>query len=337
MRKLAWVGVGVALFWLGWWAVLSFAVGQSIKTFLLEQRSADIVTGVDDVSGGKSPLEVRKTLTGLTLADPHAGVSFAAPTVTFSVPTHWPGTMTLEASALNFELNDPFITLAGTFETARGYMHLRPGSALAVEEIRLRAGRLQLAADGKDQIEAEGINFDFVQDPQTPRQYHILSEIQGLTLGQAALKKLSPDGKLPGSVTQVSADLSATFDRRWTRQALSGTTPQLRAIEIRSVDLHWGGLRVMLNGRVAVDKTGIPVGTVRLRVREWERMLAIATRVKIIAPAMQRQARLFLNALSRFGDPPPGGLDLELRFEDGLMWLATIQLGEAPRFFPPTR
>lgn len=107
------------------------------------------------------------------------------------------------------------------------------------------------------------------------------------------------------------------------------SAPRFAAMELRTLDIAWGGLDLEGSGQVTAYAEGQAQGRIELRIRGWQALPDVAVGLGLIAPGLRGGVMGALEALSLQGDDPQE-LILPLVLQGGQMVLGPLPLGPAP-------
>jgi hypothetical protein len=322
MNRLVWKTVALlALVWGGWWWIATTSMQNTLTDWLEARRSAGQEATISRMERGGFPMRIATTLTQTRLADPAAGTRLEVLQFTIETPIYWPGHATLSLPAGQVSLRTPQGLFTLSTEGTQAALRLHPGPALQLQS--LSASGAGISVDGATQqiLSVQSFTADMRQSV-TPETY-----ILDLTATGLVLAALFPDSLVPHTPFEpVSADVTVTFDRPWDRSILQDSRPQPRTIAINGIRAIHSGTGFILGGDLEVDAGGIPSGTLRLQVRNWQGVFDLA----VGAAGTPDWAPLARRTLASLSDTD-GALDLDIVLEQGQMRIGFVPLGPAPR------
>ncbi|MWD26651.1 DUF2125 domain-containing protein [Aquicoccus sp. SCR17] len=332
MRTLLIAILVAAAAWAGWWFWASSARETAVNEWF-EDRRADgwVAEGEVEVHGFPNRLDV--TITDPELADPEAGWAWTAPFLqllalsyrTDQVILVWPETQTIATPQGRATIGA---------RSMRASL-VTDGDARALERATWVAEGLTMLPEGGETWNAERLTLavarrDAAEQESEGAAYRFGLDAVGVAPGLRTGVKTLPDDLLPDRLDKLTADLTVTFDRPWSRTSLEEGRPQPRAIELDLAEARWGELELMAAGKLAIDPEGRADGRLTVKARNWRDMLMLA-RETGLAPTgaldAVEEALAFLSRLS--GNRQT--LDLPLDFRSGRIFLGPVPVGTAPR------
>lgn len=328
MRKLIWGLVLVAAAWSGWWMLAGWALERGIADWQADRQAAGWSAEMDAGPVRGFPMRLQQELKDIAITEPVAGAAVRVGAVGLSAPTHWPGDVDIK-----FEDSPIALVLGGrTYELsttdAVAVLRLHRGVALELESLGAKSGLVTVAEPEGNLFQANALRADLVQE-QVPERYRATVAVDALIPGGNMRTALGVPADWPLAFEGFAADAVLGFDKPLDRQSGKDAPPQLRSLEVRAVDLHWGTLRLQARGSVTVDAQGVPEGEISLTFQDWRTALTFAERADILPSGARTPAEFMLNMLAKRGDDPEV-LKVTLKMRDGDLSLDGFPLGPAP-------
>ncbi len=330
MRRLFWIIIVALLLWSGYWAIGAFTIKRSIGGWLAGRAAEGWQADVAGVSTSGYPMRFNITLNDISLSDPDAGFSWKAPQLLVAsrayMPNHllakWPQHETFSLHGLVYQLD------AGKLVTS---LRLAATPDLALSSFRADGEQITLIMPDGARLAARTGFLATRQSVARPNAHDLYLETAGLSLPDPLRRAIDPGATLPAKLDLLKADLTASFDRPLDRKAFEGSPPHLQQLEIRNASMHWGGLELGAGGSIRIGVDGIPEGSLQIKARGWERMLALAAAAGMFNSG---QADTIRQALVRVGTLSEGGQTLEvpLDLHNGWASLGGVPISPLPRF-----
>jgi hypothetical protein len=326
MRRIIWLMAILAVLWSGCWALMSWGLSRGADFWLTNMRAEGWQAEVSSITSGGFPARARVSLNNLILEHDRTGVTLTAPLAEMNIPVPWPGNVTINIPAADLLL----VPLSGGVEAAQAHLYIAPTPSLPLGEIRLQSGPWRINTHPDAPFKAQGTVARIVKT-EGDATYRATLVVNELSPGGAMRAVLGVEEDWPRAFEVLDVDITATLDRPLDRHLADGITPQPRRVQIDRAEAIWGPLRIAIQGAVDIDAEGIPEGALRLELRSWERLLDLAEQGGALPPEIRQQANIMFRLLSNSGAGGPENLDLQLRFEEGQMYLGEIRLRSAPR------
>lgn len=325
MRRLIWLLTVVALLWCGWWWG---------ATTTLTRQAAELLDGsgvrFGDLTASGFPLTLGFEARDVEVQDPARGVSLRADWVQASAPSHWPGHLTVRLPDSPIALDTPFGALSLHLDDAVGQLMLRPGLMLEFDAARVTTAGWQINAAQGNWAVGQNLLVSVERPEGAQARYDIELRGDGLEPGDLLRAALDIPTAWPRRFEALAAAITVSLSAPLDRSHLEAPMPDLRALNIRALDVQWGALRAQAEGTLSFETDGVPEGALSFVIANWRAAMAQAVRSGLITAEQSGQALLLLNALANMSGTPDD-LDLTLRFETGQMFLGPIALGPAPR------
>lgn len=328
MRALLAIVVLAVLGWTGWWWFMSSARDRALTGWLDERRAAGWVAEAADVRVTGFPARIDTTVTGLDLADPHAGWSWHADAFRILQlayrPNHviavLPGTQVVAT---------PHETVSATSGNLRGSVLFRPNPRLELDHMTFEIGDMKIDSD---RGWTAGIGKAVLATRQAaagpPNAHDLAFNADRLELPGVA-EALRGGAMLPAALGPIAIDATLGFDRPWDRASVEAGNPTLESVEIRDASLTWGELDLRARGTLGVDAEGYADGRLDLRARNWEEMLDLAESSGAVDSAIAGAVRAGLGLISRLGGDRKA-INVPLEFRGGRTLLGPVVIGPAP-------
>ncbi|MGR3495326.1 DUF2125 domain-containing protein [Citreimonas sp.] len=319
MKRLAFVVVAAALAWAGFWFWSAHALRGEIEDWFDARRAEGWQADYTGLFVRGFPNRLDATFTDLALADPDTGLAWNAPF--------------FQVLQLVYRPDHAILVFPETQTVSN------EGDVYAIDADGLRAS--VVLGDG-DTVQRAGLEAD-VLNVDGPG--HDLA-LAGLTAGLAAVDEaaqvyrigISADAAA-GGVAGGSADglaLQATigFDRPWTRDALESGRPQPVTLDLRTAEYRKAELFLRLAGDLDIDEAGRASGELALRAENWRALLDAAVEAGRLPASLADTLEQGLNLIAQLSGNSDT-LDLPLRFDDGMVRIGPVPIGEAPRLRLP--
>lgn len=319
MKRLAFVVILAALAWSGFWFWSAHALRAEIEAWFDARRAEGWQAEYTDLFIRGFPNRLDATFTDLALADPESGLAWRAPF--------------FQALQLVYRRDHAILIFPDTQTVSNeGEIYaiqadgLRASVVLGDGDTVQRAG-LQaevLNIDGPDNdLALAGLTANLVAQDEAAQVYTI-----GISADAAA------GGVAGGAADGLALQATVGFDGPWTRAAMEEDRPQPVTLDLRKAEYRKGALFLRLAGDLDIDRGGRPSGELALRAENWHALLEAAVEAGRIPAPMARTLEQGLGLFAQLsGDPET--LDLPLRFDDGMVRIGPVPIGEAPRLRLP--
>jgi hypothetical protein len=318
--------------WSGYWFVGAKGSKAGFEAWFQQQRDRGVTAEYSDLSVQGFPNRFDAGFSDLSLADPRQGIGWEAPFFQILAlsyqPTHiiavWPDSQVLTTPDDRFEIAS---------EDMRASLKIEASTLLGLKSAVMTAQGLIVTPTRQDiePTSVEKITLAVEHITDTPANYRLGFNADGITPAAALVVQFDPERTLPKQVTEISADLSVRFDQPWDRKALEGTLPQPRHIEITKVEARWGQLHLNASGALEIDPAGIATGEIIIRVRNWRDIFALAVTAGAITEGVAAPMENALGLMAQAADDPEA-VDIPIKFEQGFIFAGPVSLGPAPVF-----
>src|SRR5918999_1810133 len=147
MRTLLAIVILAALGWSGWWYAQATARDRALTGWLAERRADGWVAEAEDVRVTGFPNRVDAIVTGLDLADPEAGWSWAAEEFQVLSLSYRPQHVIAVLPGEQV-VSTPFETVRVESERLRGSVIFKPSLRLELDHSTFEIARMRIAGDG---------------------------------------------------------------------------------------------------------------------------------------------------------------------------------------------
>lgn len=332
MRKLFFAVIVAFLAWSGYWYVGATAQKAAIEGWLEQQRADGWVADAAEIDVAGYPNRFDTTIEDLQLADPSSGWAWSAPwfqilTLSYT-PNHvvavWPPTQNFAGPGQRLTLNS---------ERIRGSVRFAPNTSLALRQTIIELDRLSLAStEGWRAALAEGqLSIRRAPEGTAPDYgYDVDLSASMLRLPEPVKRKLDPAGLLPAAVARLDLRMAPVFDAPWDRAAIEPGPPRLETLDIRNASFKWGTIGMTVAGRLDADAEGYATGRLDVTAQNWREMVEMGVNAGVLSSDLASALR---SGLAMIGNATGQGdaLDVTLRFEDGLIKIGPVPVGQAPR------
>ncbi|GAW33679.1 hypothetical protein RA2_00722 [Roseovarius sp. A-2] len=328
MRFLLAVIVIATLGWSGYWFVGQRGLEQGFAHWFEGRRAKGWVAETSDLDVQGFPNRFDTGFTDLMLADPATGLAWEAPYFQLSAlsyqPNHviavWPETQLIATPQEKFRVDA---------RDMRASLRIAPDTRLAPRNLTLTADFLQVTPEVRPDETTALTSLTLAVEQLQERDYRLGLAAEGLTLAPPWRDLLDPDGELPAQISNLTADLTVSFDKIWDRSAVEDARPQPTYIKVALIDGRWGQLHLQAAGEVAVTPDGLPEGEITLKARNWRDMIALAQASGALPEGMAQTVENGLELLARMNGNRET-LDVPLSFRGGRILLGPIPIGPAP-------
>lgn len=263
------VTVVIAVLWSGWWLFGSQAVERGILGGVQSARTEGWRIEYDEVSISGFPSRFDTTVTGPQVTTPDGALRWTAPFAqVFALayrPNHLiavaPNEMTLEVPGNVIDVTNA--DLRGSVVVTASAQPVLDRSTVTAQALRIAVADLWVEV-GAGQFASRQAGNETVHDAALT-----LSDID---LAPALRAIVDPGERFPGQIDSLAVEAEV---------GLSGAIGAAGQSLIESVTLHrgellWGETRANLRGKLTIDTTGRPEGTLTLSLNGWEPLVAAA-------------------------------------------------------------
>lgn len=330
MGKLIGIVVFFAIIWCGWWAVASTGMQRGIARWLDVRRNLGWQADVSSMEKMGFPMRLHTRMKDIAVADPTTGVAVGMDQMDISVPTYWPGYVTVALPQTPITLASPNLRASVTATAAVADLRLRPGRSLQLQSLGLKGGDWSVDTAAGSLVGANGIDLNMAQQAADIPVYDMRVNAVDLVPGQLPRSFLGLSDDWPVAFDTFTADMTVTFDRLWDRRALERSRPQPRVIDIKLAQFIWGEVELRGTGNLTVDEEGLASGTVTVKAENWPTILDMVGNAGYLPANMRPQAEQMLKGLAQMNGQTTG-LDLTITLQAGRMSMGFLPLGRAPR------
>lgn len=327
-----------ALGWTGWWYLLARGQEAALDAWFDDRARAGWQAEHQKIRLTGFPLELRREIAGIRLADPKTGWAWAAPWLKIdSAPfapgqfeVTWPGEQTLAVPGERAEI---------TSDTLTASLALRPQLDLALVRLAAETSGLDLRSQptagqgwtaGAASVRAE------VAERVNDDGYSIEFRAERVLLPEPLMAQIDPLGIAGREVERISLDGAAIFAEPLDRHVIEDGRLALRTALIRQAGFQWGETRLEAEGKIKVDDQGYPDGKIDVTARHWREIIDMARRSGALGPDMADALTTALEFVAMIRGNRDE-LDATLKFHDGQVWIGPVSIGAAPRLAPPRR
>ncbi|SDY50296.1 DUF2125 domain-containing protein [Citreimonas salinaria] len=319
MKRLAFVVVLAALAWSGFWFWSAQALRSEIEAWFDDRRAEGWEADYTDLFIRGFPNRLDATFIDLALADPDAGLAWRAPFFQVLQLVYRRGHAILIFPDTQTVVIDDDI-YAVQADGMRASVNLGEGDT--VQRAGFEADVLNI--DGPDNdLALAGLAAGLAAVDQDAQVYRV-----GISADAAA------GGVAGGAADGLALQATIGFDQPWTREALEIGRPQPVSLDLSGAEYRKGALFLRLAGDLDIDEAGRATGDLALRAENWRDLLDAAVEAERIPEAMARTLEQGLGLVAQLSGNPET-LDLPLRFDDGMVRIGPIPMGEAPRLRLP--
>lgn len=326
--------VVLAVLWGGWWAVATAGLQRGIVKWFDARRAEGSQADLESVTKQGFPLHIAAQLRDVALSDPGTETGIALSRLDLSTPIYWPGYVTVTMPENPITVTRSPLRATVQAQGASADLRLRPGTALALESLALRAGAWTVDTGLGSAMGAQTLSVGAVQQNAGSPVYDVTLDADMLTPGTVLRDGLGIAQDWPAAFETVTAAMTVTFDRVWDRRALSRRRPQPRAIQLSHAQFVWGSVEIRASGEITVDEKGLATGAVSVQAEDWPVMLDMAQSAGYLRADFRPQAEQMLAALAQMSGQTTA-LDLTITLKDGRMSMGFVPLGRAPRIVLP--
>lgn len=327
MRFMLWIIAGLTALYCGYWALAARTLRSEAEATLAAMR-AEGTGDAEALQVGGFPARFDVTLGAPRLTSPDGVYGWAAPELKlYALSYHPQHVIAIFPPTQEIRLGRETIAVSSADLSASAVFGLSP--MVPLNRAQAVGSSVLLTSDAGWGLAAETARAAIREGAEAGAE-DIGVELSGLTLTGLPAELVTAGGALPARGERLYLDATLGLDRRLDRAAMVEGL-RLRAAEIRSLSLDWGPAGLSGKGRLTLSDAGVPEGRLDLSVRNWRRVLTLATALGLVraetAPTVERA----LAGLAALGGNAEV-LTLPLVFAGGRMSLGPVPLGPAPRF-----
>ncbi len=331
MRRLTILVVGLALLYSGYWFIGATATERGLRGALSNLEQEGWSADYDQIKTRGFPSRFDTSFRALSLASPDGSIGVDTPRIDMMALSYQPNKAIFAVDP------NAQVTLGGqrfglTTEQLRASTHVAANTALSLVSATAEVGAATLYTEESKVVSVQSALIALRQSDPIPHRYDMYLKTQMVALPPALRAIFDPNGRHPEHLSQITLDISATFDRDLDRYSLATLDTQplrVAAFEIKELNIAWGDMSLTGDGAITIADNGQPEGQITLRALEWRDMLRAVENAQLLQMGILRIAEGFGETLA--GDEPL--LTLPLRFQNGNMALGPLPLGPAPRFY----
>lgn len=329
MRFLLTLILLAAIGWCGYWFIGATGSKAAFEGWIDERRTEGWVADYTELDVQGFPNRFDVTFTDLSLADPETGLAWSASFFQIlalsyqpnSVIAVWPKEQVIATPQGKYKLSS---------DDMRASLTLQPNPQLALERSTLTAENVVVVATNPPETAKIGaLTLAAERNEGSDAIYRLGLAADNVTPSAPWLRTVDPQGRLPGVLQTLKADLTVTFDKPWDRAAIEVARPQPRKIDLKLAQARWGQLDLQLAGGVDVDEGGQPRGQITVKAKNWREMLDLAVASGALPEGLRPTLEDAFGLMAGLSGNP-NTLDIPLDFRGGRMFLGPVPIGPAP-------
>lgn len=330
MRKILWGLFWLACLWCGYWFFGAYTLENGTRAWLDQQRQQGWAADAASVETTGFPLTFETNISDIRLADPHSGVGWKSPALTYSIQAYRLNQVVVDLPNQH-RLIAPGQTLDIRSNQMTASLRLRPNTDLALDHAMAQISNLELVSNtGWTSSISQG-NLTVTRVDEANASYDIQFDTADWQPGRILKGIIDPQNRLPDVFETVAITARVGFDRPWDRRALERRRPQPKTINLKLADATWGQLSLGLAGDLVINQRGQATGEVTLKARNWRDILNLSVENGILPSNMAGFLEAALEGLSSAAGPA-NTLDIPITLQEGQMRMGFIPLGAAPLF-----
>jgi hypothetical protein len=314
-----------------WWRIVADGVRQRVTAFQTEQAMLGRQVVWDSFAVSGFPYRVETAVTAPRYSAPDRGLEWTGERVVVNVQP-----LVLNRAVISLEGLQHFfygnegrwIQTDGRADTALVTVGKTSGAQSIGVEIARLTGKATIDSSDYNLIVEAGDAAMTVGDatareplPRVDVQLRLKNvAVQGkidLPLGRnIGLFELDARLKLPADMAEPSA---AALFAAWQK---SGTP-----VDLRHLELDWGGVRVSVSGTFTLDAQSLPEGRFQLKLGNHPRILELLETYGWISKDTRAVARPVLDLLAFGSGDPERRVSVPLRIEKGAIYLGPARIG----------
>ena len=330
MKRLTYIVVILALVYSGYWFVGARTVENGVKTQLTQIQNDGWSVQYDTVATRGFPSRFDTTLTDVDMVAPDQSVGFMAPMIQVLSLSYQPNKAIIAFPPEQQVVLDG-LPVAVISDGLRASVSANANTALSLDQVSAEATSIALMLDQAALSSVETMLGSLRESSAAPNTYDAYFTLANLVWPELILGQLPSTAGLPHQIDEITVDVAITLDRTLNRHTIKdwATDPgQLRGLTVRSSLITWGAYEISANGRLTVDASGTPDGTVTLTINDWEGLLNAVQALGMMPPQFQFIARSMGQNLSDGSQE----LILPISVQNGNLSVGPIPLGPAPKF-----
>lgn len=282
-----------------------------------------MVANHDGISVAGFPSRFDLTVSGVSLADPAAGIGWQAPFAQIFAMT-WKPWHLIAALPPEQTVTLPDQSLTVTSARMRGSLLLVPGDDLALNEFVVETEGAKVASTLGWTLAADKAVASTRLDGSRKNGHRLGLSVQGFAPDPGFVAATGLAVALEDIHLDATAVFSAPLDRH-----VGESQPHLLSFDLTEGRLLWGDFKIFAKGALAADAAGFASGEISFRVEDWQALPKVLAAMGVIAPDLVPSLTKGLEVMAKSG-PDPKVLILLLKAQDGRMSLGPFPLGPAP-------
>ena len=336
MRNLVIAIFGAFALWAGLWVY-----GQGFKTEAAEnwfERQQDFgwIAEYDSLDVHGFPNRYDTHISGLRLADTASGWAWEAPEFDIRTLSYQPNHLILEFPETH-QLRTPKESFEISHNNLRGSVVFEPGSDFELNRSTFTGKNIAWKSEGQrpeDTITIAGLALSTRKSPEALQSHDISLQIADANLGKSVLTSLT--GQSSTEVESIKFEATAGFRGVWDGPSLARSGPDLRDLDIDTLEIVFSDMRLRAVGALKVDRDGYPSGALNVRAENWQDIVSLASTNGILPSDLVAPVTSGLELVASLSGSRDN-LDFTLNFSDRRTFLGPFPLGPAPVIWPTQR
>ncbi|SEN04882.1 hypothetical protein SAMN04488003_10896 [Loktanella fryxellensis] len=319
MKLLTIIVLALAGLYSAYWFIAARTLDGQLQSGLAAAVAQGWQIESESLTTGGYPSRFDVTARDLTVTTPGGDVTWRAPVVETAALSYAPNRVILALPpSQTVAVQGQTVTIGS--DGLRASLGVAANTSLALDTLTAEARALDLVSDRGWSWKTGAALLALRPDGTTPGSYDAYLGLANVTPGVAL--SAAPDGP-----AQVTVDATVQLDRPLDRTGLAGAPPQVQQLSLTTAEVTWGDLRLVADGAIDVDATGVPTGQILLALTGWQDVLTLIAEAGLLDPGLLSVIRNGASFMAAGQDT----LTMPLTFADGAMALGPIPIGPAPR------
>ena len=338
MRIVRFLGLAVVMAaagWSLWWWSLAAGQEAAITRWFEDRRAAGWQAEHGKIAVTGFPIRLERSIAEIALADPGTAWAWQLPEIAVRGRAVSPTRIGIVFPA-SHRLSVPGERVDIAHDALTASLELRPMPSLPLDVARISGAGIALEAQSGWRARAVSLSAEVAERPAEagpPNSYNIRADALDVEIPKPVLAAIDPTGLLETVVDALVIEGHAALAEPLDRFALEDGRLALRAASLKVARLAWGDVAIEARGGFEVDGRGYPVGKLKLRLKNWRRMLEIARGAGIVDGSLIDGVERALELIALLAGSKEI-LEVPLDLEDGKVRIGPVTVAEAPRLGP---